>query len=206
MPGTVARPAPSMQARSQSYAKKSLSPFGYENGTYLVRRGRVWQYRQRVPIGLVGQLGKSEVRISTQARDRTEALRAAAVINAALEADWHKLLADTTSSPDAAARRFAQTLAEAQSLGVSYLPAAEIAASRLEEVLARIERISLPLAVGAVSQPIVPASSTVSAVLGGAGKPQLKLSDLVVSIGVWPRGRRDLVFVVRRGARSSPGS
>ncbi len=168
-----------MQARSRNSTQRSEPPFGYENGTYLVRRGGVWQYRRRVPTRLAGRLGKTEIRISTRARDRTEALRAAAVINAALEAEWHKLLADTTSSPDTVARTFAGTLAEAQVLGVSYQPATEIAAGRLEETLARIERLSLPIATAAATKPAAPAASTVSAVLGGAGKPELKFSDLV---------------------------
>lgn len=168
-----------MQAQDETARPKSQLPFGYDNGTYLVRRGRVWQYRRRVPARLANRLGKAEVRISTQARDRTEALRAAAVINTALEAEWQKLLADTTSSPETAARTFASTLAEAQSLGVSYQPASEIAAGRLEEILNRIERLSLPLATTAETKPAAPAASTVSAVLGGAGKPELRLSDLV---------------------------
>lgn len=168
-----------MQAQDKTSAPKSQLPFGYDNGTYLVRRGRVWQYRRRVPARLASRLGKAEVRISTQARDRTEALRAAAVINTALEAEWHKLLADTSASPDTATRTFTQILSEAQSLGLSYLPAAEIAASRLEDILSRIEQISLPQATVVDVQPAAPAASTVNAVLGGAGKPQLKLSNLV---------------------------
>lgn len=166
-----------MQTQSLPPTTRSQHPFGYENGTYLIRRGRVWQYRRRVPHCLAGRLGKTEVRLSTKLRDRAEALRAAAVINAALEAEWHRLLANTAGVPDAA-RTFATTLAEAQSLGVSYLPAAEIAAGRLDDLLSRIERLSIPLA-SAATNTLAPSAASVSAVLGGAGKPQLKLSELV---------------------------
>ncbi len=56
----------------------STPVFAYDSATYLARRGRVWQYRRGVPSLLVARLGKTEVRISTQARDRIDAVRAAA--------------------------------------------------------------------------------------------------------------------------------
>jgi hypothetical protein len=36
----------------------------------------VWQYRRRVHTQLGDRIGKTEIRLSTQARDRTDALRA----------------------------------------------------------------------------------------------------------------------------------
>ena len=71
--------------------RSSKPTFGYQTATYLVRRGGVWQYRRRVPKHLVERLAATEIRVSTKSRDRTEALRAAASISAALEAQWAKL-------------------------------------------------------------------------------------------------------------------
>ena len=106
-------------------------------------------------------------------------MRAAVQISAAIEAEWRKLLAVAGEAPEIAAVAFATTLATAQSLGVTYRPASDIAASRLEEILTRIERLAVPLPEASSGKPIDPAPSTVSAVLGGAGKPDLKLSNLV---------------------------
>jgi len=178
--------------------------FGYQTATYLVRRGGVWQYRRRVPKCLAAHLCTTEIRVSTKARDRTEALRAAAQISAALETHWSKLIGAEPSHADTAARLQAAT-ATAEALGVAYRPAAEIAASRLEDLLSRIEKLAQPMdrlagsaAVVPVLTPapahvpfmtpattqvmtpaIAPAPAIVSAVLGGVGKPDLTLSTLV---------------------------
>ncbi len=70
--------------------RSSNPSFDYQTATYLVRRGGVWQYRRRVPKHLVERLAATEIRVATKARDRTDALRAAASISAALEAQWAK--------------------------------------------------------------------------------------------------------------------
>lgn len=170
--------------------------FGYQTATYLVRRGGVWQYRRRVPKCLAAKLGTAEIRISTKARDRTEALRAAAQISAALETQWSALISVVPSSDDAATR-FQAATATAETLGVTYRPATEIAASRLEDLLSRIEELAQPLdrlagsaaavpvaaptptGAPAIATALTPAPTIVSAVLGGAGKPELTLSTLV---------------------------
>ena len=170
--------------------------FGYQTATYLVRRGGVWQHRRRVPKCLAAQLGTAEIRISTKARDRTEALRAAAQISAALETQWSALICVVPSSDDAATR-FQAATATAETLGVTDRPATEIAASRLEDLLSRIEKLAQPLdrlagsaaavpvaaptptGAPAIATALTPAPTIVSAVLGGAGKPELTLSTLV---------------------------
>jgi len=163
----------------QTFPPTSKTDFGYQNATYLVRRGSVWQYRRRLPASLAARLAKTEVRVSTGARARTDALRAAARISAALEAEWRKLLATPGAASNGNAQAFPDVLAQAQTLGVSYLPAAELAASRLEDILARIERLaSEPSPIGDGKQ-IHAAPAAVSVVLGGVSKPQLKLSNLV---------------------------
>lgn len=165
--------------------------FGYQTATYLVRRGGVWQYRRRIPKRLVALLAATEIRVSTKTRDRTEALRASAQMSAALEAQWSKLIGKLPASE--ACANFHSANATAEALGVSYRPAADIATSRLEDVLARIERLAQPLELlsgSSVATPVVtttnapavdlvPAPLIVSAVLGGAGKPELTLSTLV---------------------------
>jgi integrase len=131
-----------------------------------------------VPKRIAAHVGRTEIRISTQARERRAALRTAVVINAALEAEWEQLLKEAAPARQAAVT-FASTLAEAQRLGITYQPAIDIAAGRLEDILTRIERLAQPLAAASAGNPIAPAPKTVSAMLGGAGKPELKLSDLV---------------------------
>lgn len=169
--------------------RSSKPTFGYQTATYLVRRGGVWQYRRRVPKHLVERLAATEIRVSTKSRDRTEALRAAASISAALEAQWAKL-SESHPSVTVACMDFQSALATADALGVAYRPAADIAASRLEDLLERVEKLAHPLDLLARSSAVstsastdsgslAPGSEILSAVLGGAGKPELTLSTLV---------------------------
>jgi hypothetical protein len=104
-----------------AYQRSSKPSFGYQNATYLVRRGGVWQYRRRVPTHLVERLATTEVRVSTKARDRTEAMRAAASISAALEEQWAKL-SHPQPSAIAACVDYKAALATADALGVTYRP------------------------------------------------------------------------------------
>lgn len=175
----------------QPFSRLADTEFGYQTATYLVRRGGVWQYRRRVPKRLVAHLGTAEIRVSTKARDRTEAMRAAVQISAALEAQWSKIIG--VNSTFGACAEFQVAITTAEALGVTYRPAADIAASRLEDLLERIERLAQPLDLlrgSSVAAPIAapvhgqpvdlaPAPAVVSAVLGGAGKPELTLSTLV---------------------------
>jgi hypothetical protein len=124
--------------------RPSKPTFGYQTATYLVRRGGVWQYCRRVPKHLTERLDATEIRISTKARDRTDALRAAASISAALEAQWAKL-SDVPPAGITACVDFQAALATADALGVAYRPAADIAASRLEDLLERVEKLAQPL-------------------------------------------------------------
>ncbi|MGE0698057.1 MAG: DUF6538 domain-containing protein [Hyphomicrobiaceae bacterium] len=179
----------------QPFLRPAKPAFGYQTATYLVRRGGVWQYRRRVPKRLVEHLRTTEVRVSTGARDRTEAMRAAAQISAALELKWLKLVgADPDSS---VCTDFQEAVTTAEALGVTYRPVAEIAAGRLEDLLARVERLEQPLGklagstraaqaaiagtilAPAVAPPLAPAPAIVTAVLGGARKPEFTLSSLV---------------------------
>ena len=155
---------------------RSRPVFGYDGATYLTRRGNVWQYRRRVPASLAARLAKPEIRITVRTRDRIEAQTVAAQISASLEAEWQRLLTGTTS--ETAATNFERVLADAQALGVTYLPANEIATSRLEDLLARIERVALPVPAVTGAHSAEPDPRVVRAVLGGAGKPELKLSNL----------------------------
>ena len=175
----------------QQSPHRANTTFGYQTATYLVRRGGVWQYRRRIPKRLVEHLAAEEIRVSTNARDRTEALRAAAQISAALEAQWSKLIGANPAS--GACTDFQAAITTAEALGVIYRPVAELAASRLEDLLARIERlaqpldqlggsnIAVPIAAASPGQAVdlAPGPAVVSAVLGGAAKPELSLSTLV---------------------------
>lgn len=175
----------------QPSSRPAETAFGYQTATYLVRRGGVWQYRRRIPKQLVAHLGSTQIRVSTKTRDRTEAMRAAAQMSAALEAQWTKLIGQNPA--DGVSAEFQAANAMADALGLSYRPAADIAAGRLEDLLTRIERLAQPLehlAGSSGATPIarstarsapalIPAPAIISAVLGGAGKPELTLSTLV---------------------------
>lgn len=142
------------------------------DATCLELRNGVWQYRRRVPRQL-NQLDKRrEIRISTGCRDRASAVIIASQINEEVEAHWHLLLetAIQSGSFESQAGRFNAALRVARRLGLTYRPTNEVASAPLAEVLARVEALEdRGQASNAVMQ---------SAVLGGAEKPELRLSDL----------------------------
>lgn len=139
--------------------------------TYLVNRDGVWFYHRRVPREMAALDTRGFVRETTGvavARDK-KGRRAASVVmglNRAAEAYWRALKAgeagEATANYEAARLR-------ARSLGFDYVPAALIAQRPLEEILLRLDLIL---------KSDQPQRDTV-ALLGGAEKPQLRLSKLL---------------------------
>ena len=149
----------------------ALSRAGSEQ-TYLRQRDGVWHYRRRVPQDLAELDTRGEIRLTTGARDHATAVVIASRINGELEAHW-RLLAEAAcygGTVDNVASRFDAAVRAARRLGLSYRPAAELAQVSLNDVIARIEFLEQHRATGN--------ALIVAAVLGGAGKPKLTLSQM----------------------------
>lgn len=146
---------------------------GHCDATYLVRRGRIWQFRRAVPAELAVLDPRKDVRITTGTPDRCKAALAAARINEALEAYWQNLIdeaAGRQKQKEVHALEFAQAVAEAKRHDLVYRPAAQIAEQPLADIVARVKLVDTGVA--------PPARKLVAAVLGGASKPALRLSGL----------------------------
>ena len=144
----------------------------HADATCLELRNGIWQYRRRVPSQLTQIDPRREIRISTGCRDRASAVIVASQLNEEVEAHWCLLLetAVQNGSIEGHAGRFDVALRVARRLGLTYRPANELASGPLAEVLARVEALEDRGQAGNVVMQ--------SAVLGGAEKPELKLSDL----------------------------
>ncbi len=142
---------------------------------YLRRRAGVWHYRRRVPADLVQLDTRGEVRVTTGKREFAAAIVIAERINAQLEAHWRALseAAARGQAPSSTADRFLAAVKLARQMGIAYRPADDLAAGPLSELLARIETLEDRGAVG--SAPVV------AAVLGGAQRPSVRLSELFSS-------------------------
>lgn len=138
---------------------------------HLVRRRGVWHYKRRVPVDLASLDRRGTIRKTTGKRDLAEAIVVAARISEELESYWRALAeAGEGAKVSGALDRFEAALRLARRLGVTYRPAAEIAAGPLADVVERFEILDDK---GADTSPPV-----VAAVLGGAERPALRLSDL----------------------------
>lgn len=142
----------------------------------IVRRGKRggWSYRLVVPGRYKSVEPRKELWISLKTDGEAEArVRAAVAERDALSELEARLVGASPSATSA--ERFKATAARAQALGVSYMTAAELAASNLGEILARVDR----------AREVDPDASNavvVSALLGGTEKPSLLLSQLVIAV------------------------
>lgn len=139
---------------------------------YLLLRAGVWHYQRRVPADVAEFDRRRFVRVSTCQRDKQAAAVVAARINAEVEAHWRAVseAAATGQSASGAAERFSAATRLARAMGLSYRPAAELAAGSLAELLQRVEILETRAATDAPPM--------VTAALGGADKPSLLLSEL----------------------------
>lgn len=146
-------------------------------GAYIIRRGRRFTFRRRVPVDLVDVLG-GYVKISLRT-DSMEAARAAAVrVNAEVVAYWDSLRA--TGKAGAIKDRYARARDLAARLGWSYHPINDlIDDAPPSEIVARLESLS-----------DVSDRRVITAVLGAAAKPDLMVSGWLEEYEALTRDRR----------------
>lgn len=137
---------------------------------YLIPRNGIWQYRRRVPTHLASLDPRGEVRMSTHQADETQATIIADRMNRELEAFWLSLGAGEAAVRDNAVEVYERAVRLARTYGVAYRPVSELAGVGLGELLGRLEVFE--------QQHLMKAPHAKEAILGGAAKPALLLSQL----------------------------
>jgi integrase len=143
---------------------------------HLTRRRGIWHYCRRTPARFAGVDARTFVLVSLQTRDRRRAAAAAVVVDRAVEARWRALADGAAEEAETQWRGF---VALARLEGFEYRPARQLAAGPLEEIVARVERLTAAAA---------PALET--ALLGGADAPPILLSGLCEWHATQTRDRR----------------
>ncbi|UHC17302.1 hypothetical protein LRS73_05250 [Methylobacterium currus] len=110
---------------------------------FLTRRQGFWHFVRRVPETFAALDRRGIVKRTTHIRIADDprgvrAARAAAQMNGELEAYWQGLAGGQSAEAKA---RYEAARKRAWQLGFSYMPAAEVAAQPLAEILARIEAL-----------------------------------------------------------------
>lgn len=139
----------------------------------LQNRNGIWLYLRRVPKEFSHLDRRKVVKHSTKIRvntDRTgiRAMQAAARIDVEVEAYWRGLVTGQTLE---AQRRYDDARRRARSLGFTYAPAETIAQASLNDILARLDKLSMH---GGVRS-----ARDVAALMGGEAPPAILLSSLV---------------------------
>lgn len=150
--------------------------------SYLKTKGGYWYFQRRVPQEVSHLDKRGTIRETTGieiTRDK-KGRRAASVVrglNRAAEAYWKALLrgenGEAKAAYDAAALR-------SRALGFPYLPTVQLAQRPIEEILLRLE---------ALRKSDQPATDTV-ALLGGAERPRMRLSELLPEYEALTRSSR----------------
>lgn len=109
----------------------------------LTKRDGFWHYKRRVPADLAHLDTRGIVRHSTKIRvaDDRQQIRARIVadeMDSDLEAYWRGLAG---GDRDAAANTYDEARKRARAMGLQFVPAAEIAAAPLTEIVLRLERL-----------------------------------------------------------------
>lgn len=155
---------------------------GERAGRHLHQRGGWWHYKRRVPADVADLDRRGTVRVATRTRDLAEALVVAARIDAETESYWRALAAGAApaaSSDDA--QRYEAALRLARTLGVAYRPAADLARGDLADLVRRLELLE--------KRGLAGSTPAVAAVLGGAPKPDIRLSELFSTYETHARDR-----------------
>jgi hypothetical protein len=143
---------------------------------YLTRRNGTWHFARRVPVEFADLDRRGVIKQSTKIRiaDDRNGVKAGTVagrMNEVLEAYWRGLVEGKSAE---AQRRYDDARARARAMGLQYLPADELAAGALREVVVRLTRLEDQGAIAAGNQNL----ATRVATLGGEAPPAILLSDL----------------------------
>ena len=136
----------------------------------IIKRGERWHFRWVVPEEYREVAGKNEIHKSLKTDSKAEALARAADYERELRARFEAALAGKNPVAEGM-ERFTAAVRIAQGLGMSYKSAKDLAAGRVEDILARVE----------AARDVSPDGSNagaVAAVLGGVEAPGLRLSEL----------------------------
>lgn len=136
----------------------------------IVKRGSTWHFRWVLPEEYQAVAGKKEVHKSLKTDSRTEALARAADFERELRGKYEAILSGRRAPTDGM-DAFSAAVRIAQGLGLSYKSAKDLAAGRLEDIVARIE----------TAREVSPSgedAGLVAAVLGGVEQVGLRLSGL----------------------------
>lgn len=143
---------------------------GYDKD-HLVLEGGVWKYRRRVPVDLVGVLGRKQIKRSLKTKSRDLAVVRAASLDREVEAQWAAVRAGQAAEvADDREKEFDAAVHFARTIGFEYRSASALAAMASTEDL--IDRIEAAVSAGAVR----PQSRLVAAALmGTVDQPPLTL-------------------------------
>lgn len=148
---------------------------------YLGRRGGFWSYVRRVPAEFATLDRRDIVKLTTGVRiaDDPRAVRAGKIVdqlNRETESYWRGLVGGQAAE---VRRRYDAARKRARSMGLDYVPAAELAAGDAADILDRLDKL---IAAGVTNGDVAKDEAAVTAVLGGEAAPSAMLSTLVADV------------------------
>jgi len=130
------------------------------------RKNGTYYYRRRVPSHIRDIDGRDVIFLSLKTSDETTAIKKAAQLNTQLEGFWDDLSVNGGKGKEEKYRRAVKI---AKMHGFSYMPAAQIAETGPEEIMARLSKL--------VDQDPSRTKGKVQALLGGIEEPGLYLNE-----------------------------
>lgn len=140
----------------------------------ILQRGTKWHFRWVLPDEFRAIAGKKEIHKSLKTDSRTEALARAADLERELRSKYEAILAGKAAPADGL-DAFSAAVRIAQGLGMSYKSAKDLAAGKVEDIVARVQAAR-------EASPDATNPGLVAAVLGGVEQAGLRLSALAEHI------------------------
>ncbi len=135
----------------------------------LIKRGKTWHLRMRVPKRYRAVAGRNEIHRSLETDSERRARELLPDVEAKLLAELDQMTVIKERPEEADAYRAAQKIAQAR--GFAYRPLSDLLEAPLEDVLERVEASAAD-----------PATETAKALLGAVEEPALRLSGLVEEV------------------------
>lgn len=132
----------------------------------LIKRGKTWHLRMRVPKRYLVVAGRKEIHRSLETDSERRARELLPDVKAKILAELYEMTIIKEHPNEASAYRAAQKIAQAR--GFLYRPLSDLLEAPLDELLGRIETASADQS-----------TETVKVLLGGVDEPALRLSQLV---------------------------